>query len=212
MDQPQPVLRDHMLDASSTPPLASKRATGGGLRMPQKKTMMMALGVIIVLVVIIAVVVWRKRNYSKPDCSKYSGEMSRVCQDVSKVCGGDAKCLNATAHCMPIVDRVASAGDDAALKLRAVASFSGGQLSQCTKSMARIDPRWMAGQLHAASSDACLPPAVALGVQAIPAETVTATYAEAVRFAQAAQPLVGWGVQVAKNLPTCPTPPSTPPP
>lgn len=187
----------------------SEASTGairlGGARVSRKKALMIGVGVIVLLAIIVIAVVWRKRYHSKPNCGKYSGDAKMQCESGAAACGSNGACLNALAHCMPIVDRVGRAsGMD---KLAALGQFKESELSLCASSIARVDPKFAATM---GGAQQCLPAPISLVAQAIPEDMVMGKYNEAAiavggiaNTMRAAKPLVPWGVRVVKAMPTC---------
>ena len=199
---------EHETEAAPAATLGKAEASAarfGGARMPRKKTMMIGIGVVVLLVIIVIVVVWRKRFHSKPNCNKYTGDAKMQCESGAMACGSNGACLNALAHCMPIVDRVGSAsGMD---KLAALGRFKESELRLCASSIARVDPKFAAS---VGGAQQCLPAPISLVAQATPESAVMGKYNEAVTAVsgvantmRAARALVPWSVRVVKAMPTC---------
>jgi hypothetical protein len=180
-----------------TVPVASRKKKGS------------ALSVLTVAVVLLALLViyyvWRQRRYAKPRCSDYSGGPAAVCAQAAKACGTNSGCLNAVAHCMPIVNAALKphpAGKGGA-ESGIINRLETAELRACTQAIARVDPRY-AAHLLAGAGAPCMPAEYAsrLGDEA--------TYNVMLDVARAAEPLLPWSVRVAREMPAC-SAPVTPP-
>jgi hypothetical protein len=167
---------------------------------------------IVLLVLLIAYSVWRHRYHAKPDCSKGSAVSQQVCQTLTGVCKSDILagksqvngCMNAVAHCMPVVDSLSSAAGKSPAAM--VAALNGPSLKACTRAITHVDPTYVAKLATAyGSSDTC-----------VPAEMSTlfsndADYRALLGVAQAAAPLTPYALRVARHLPVCAAPPAPTP-
>lgn len=163
---------------------ASPATYGGGAGSERKDTMAKALLIaIVVLVVIILFVAWRWMYRSRPNCGQYEGRAGGACQQLSQACEGDPRCLNAVAHCMPVLTAGSEGHVDA------------WGLGACSRAIRNMSPRFVAQQL--AKRHACLP----AGVAAMAKDGTV--YREARAVAKAAAPLLPYALEVAHQLPAC---------
>lgn len=160
---------------------------------------------LIVLVLFAIYSAWRWRNYSKPRCAGYHGLPAAACTQLAMACGSNGECLNAVAHCMPILDRAAKMRQSAAGSAQgSLLNFAEqAELNACTHAIARIDPRFAANLLSGHGAP-CMP-----AKYAAPFED-KAEYRAMVDVARAVEPLLPWAVQVAGRMPVCASP-LTPP-
>jgi len=202
MDSTTLNLKDHIVPLADIGAGVSDApaATGvkrGGAEMRGCTSLYLVVAVLVVLVIVAAFIMWRRRYHSKPDCSKLTGDAAIMCQSVSAACKGDPACLNAASHCLPIASRLAGATSPSAA-VDALAGFSERDLSACANSVARVNPKLIAGV-----SGACLPAEMAALAGMIPEGEIVSGYNSALAVATAAKPLVPWAIQVGKSLPAC---------
>jgi hypothetical protein len=177
------VLTRYTVDLSEpeSAPTESLSILGGGYRKPLKTALVIAVAI---LVIIILVVVWRRIYRSKPDCGRYRGGTRGACSQLSKACDGDPRCLNAVAHCMPVIAAAGGQGHIDAWGLNA-----------CSRAIRNMSPRFVAQQL--AKHQVCLPPSAADVIQN------PRVYGQTRAAVKAAAPLLPYAVDVAHNLPPC---------
>jgi len=174
-----------------------------------------------ILVLILAAIyyVWHWQRYSRPHCADYKGVPGAACAQLAEACGSNRACLNAVAHCTPILARARrQRADPANPRHHHVGSVDGGLanyveqagLNACTRAIARIDPAF-AARLLAGYGAPCVAADAAAPFQK------EADYRTMVDVARAAEPLLPWAVRVAKEMPVCassvapPYAPVTPP-
>jgi hypothetical protein len=176
--------------AMNTVPVRPAAAAAAG------STTALLSGAVIVLAAVVIYVVWRRARRAKPACAGYKGITSMACQAMSETCGTNGPCLNAVAHCLPVMDSLtkAASGGPAAI----AAALSGRDLRACTNAITEIDPKFAAGVAMAhGGSKACLPP------QAAPILGNPTTFGALYNTLDAVAPLTPYALKVARELPTC---------
>ncbi|MFA6166476.1 MAG: hypothetical protein WC700_07675 [Gemmatimonadaceae bacterium] len=174
-------------------PAAAKHGGAGGQRDWVSAALVAA---IVVLVLVIGFLMWRRRYRSRPKCSKYSGGPQQACAGLSAVCSDDASCLNAVAHCMPLIDSASSASAAVGGKSVPLSALDPKAMRACASAVSRVDPAVMAG-LATKYGRACVPPEIASAL-ANPAELAMIQGGAA-----AAATLLPYAVDVAQKLPAC---------
>ncbi len=182
-------------------PMYTVPATGGARRRAKHggcdSTTTIVVVVILLLLLVIIYMVWRRRYRAKPSCGQYKGSSQQACQQMTQMCGGNTQCLNAVAHCMPVVDKLSQATNPAAV----AAALSGPDLMSCANSIANVPPRYVAQlAVQARGAQACVPADVKQALN------TTAYYDAMHNAAVAFAPLVPYSLDVARALPACPTP------
>lgn len=182
-----PVLTTY---AVSTPPAWGPAAPAPGPGRGRGRAVLLAL---VVLVVILAAWAWYRQRHARPSCGSYSGLGASACAGLARACGQNGSCLNAVAHCMPVVDHLGAAaragGRPAALQALATAD-----LGACTNAIARIDPAFAAQMAsNLIGPQACVPGG----------DAFHAARDATLNVARAARPLLPWTVEVAHALPAC---------
>jgi hypothetical protein len=175
------VLTRYAVDVSEPEEVESLSIFGGGDRKKLKTAIVIA---VTILVVILLIVAWRRMYRSKPNCGRYRGGARGACSQLSKACEGDPRCLNAVAHCMPVLMAADGKG-----------SIDAWGLSACSRAIRNMSPRFVAQQL--AKRHACLPPSAADVIQNPQA------YRQTQAAAKAAAPLIPYALSVAHHLPPC---------
>jgi hypothetical protein len=173
--------------------------SGGGHRGCDPATALL-LALIVVLVIVIACAAWRRRYRAKPHCGQYRHGPARTCAKLSQMCGPDAPCLNAVAHCMPLLDKMSSAHVSIPPNPNALAdALSGPELKECTRAVAAMDPQFVANlAVKYGGAQACVPPAYASLLADPSGQRAMMNVFEAVA------PLVPYSLAVAQALPACP--------
>lgn len=117
---------------NAMPEAESPVVFGGG----EKKSKAILVIAIAVLVIVILVFVWRRIYRSKPDCGRYRGRARGACRQLSAACDGDPRCLNAVAHCMPVLTAVGKGG-----------RIDAWGLDACSRAIRNMSPRFVAQQI-----------------------------------------------------------------
>jgi len=177
------------------PPQAAPRAAQA--RPPEGgSTTAVLLVVVLLFVLLIVYYTWRRRYQAKPNCKSYGEGTSAACAALEQACGSNGSCLNAVAHCMPVLDSLSAANGDSEDALKAL---NGPQLRACTNAIADVNPRYAAHMIaQMGGAAACVPAAY----------QDPASYDAMLKVARAVEPLLPWSVEVARAMPTCPAPPS----
>jgi Tfp pilus assembly protein PilW len=169
--------------------IPTARKHGGGAGGGSSATTALLVGALVILIIAVAFLMWRRRYRSRPNCASYDKGPAQACTVLSSVCGDDPACLNAVAHCMPVVS--AAGGGIGAVSSR--------DLRACASAITNVNPVFM-GQLATkfGGASACVPPMVAEAL-ANPAE-----FAAIANGTKALAVLAPYAVEVARGLPACP--------
>lgn len=182
--------------------------------MPDKnvsKNMIQVRVLIIISIILIFVVIgimWKKKRYSKPDCSTGTRQYQGACRELSEMCSNSSpssnyQCMNAVAHCMPVVNDLITSHPYGISGISDLAnsSIDPKQLSSCTNAITHINPTNMVNiiQSNAPKSMGCLP----LIAQPIKNNRMVSEYVNTLAK------MTPYALKVAKQMPNCP---SDPPP
>lgn len=166
------------------------------------------LVVILFLLLLIIYMIWRRRYRSKPDCGRYDSESQQACAQLSQICSGDSACLNAVAHCMPVIDNLSHSqvpvppGGGAAVVAAALDALDTPALKSCSRAITDMDPRFVAHLIKQyGGADACIP------AQYESAFSDPRAYHAMKNVLEAVAPLVPYSLAVAHALPACPPTP-----
>jgi hypothetical protein len=165
---------------------------GGG-----SSTTGLLIAIVVLLIIVVGVACCRRLYASKPDCSKGSPAQQAACHEAVGLCSaankwdakGEKRCLNAVAHCLPLLDPPGGALDTRHVRA-------------CANAVSRIDPAQAAAFLGAHTTGACLSPEVAaqLGNEK--------TFHSMMAVARGASRLAPYSLEVARHLPHCGSAPS----
>lgn len=195
-------MNDYVVPLSGGATAAAKKHTAaprhGGAEKNSDWMTGLLIAAVVVLVLVIGFLMWRRRYRSRPDCASEKGSSQQACTALSSVCAGDAACLNAVAHCMPVINDANSASASVGGRGVPMSAVDPKALRSCARAISNVDPVFMAGLAKKfGGPQACVPPVVAEAL-ANPAE-----YQAALGVAGAVAALAPYSVKVAKNLPAC---------
>jgi hypothetical protein len=187
------VISQYTVPVGATPPYGSPAPGKAGKWRKHGQSNAILLAIIVVLILIVACAAWKRKYRAVPHCRRYPGMPGIVCDDLVGKCGPNRPCLNAVAHCMPLVNKATTPG--------CMDTIRPGDLMSCTSAISEVDPRFTAELITKTTGGAvCLPPEYK-NIIADPrsCKATVAAYA-------ALAPLVPYSFEVARALPTCPVP------